>query len=79
MASEAVGRRLAKTGAVGTWLGTGFRTSQSQGGPRMAIQISGDFMALRGQQRGRGDGSLQPLRGDGRQRDVDRLDSRRAW
>jgi hypothetical protein len=27
MASEGVGRRLARTGVVGTWLGTGFRTS----------------------------------------------------
>jgi hypothetical protein len=46
MASDAVRRRPAKTGVVGSWLGTGFRTSQPQGGPKMAIQISHDFMAL---------------------------------
>jgi hypothetical protein len=46
MESEGVGRRLAGTGVVGTWLGTGFRTSRTTGGPKMAIQVSGDFMTL---------------------------------
>jgi hypothetical protein len=46
MASEGVACDLAETGAVGTWLGAGFRTFQSQGGSITAVHIPDNFMAL---------------------------------
>jgi hypothetical protein len=76
-ASEGVGCRLAKTGVVGTWLGTGFRTSRTRGGPKMAIQISDDFMILEVNSEVVAT-ALQRVRGCGRQRSVDRLDPPRS-
>jgi hypothetical protein len=44
MTSGAVARRLARSGVVGTWLGTGFRVPRARGG-LISVRIESELMA----------------------------------